>query len=314
MSHKSHLLGGRSALFLWLALFLIAVAFAVCASAGSSQAQAQVEARCELLPTKTRVLLAGGANCGAKQSRERINPDYETLWQGAQADLDLNWFYEQYGNLRYPPTETSKRVMGQLREKLGLRSEDVCAWAPPAWWRREDKSTWDAAEVRGWEAYLRNLSAAVTEKVPLLVKEPTRESAGKRAAAAKFLGTKAPHPAFVPLLRALATNPSEQPIVRSRALDAIAYIPHDDVVPFYIEQLYQPDRSGREPAYVQENLLNVARGQLRRLTEAHMDAATRKRLLASPPQEAQALWRSWWRAHKDSWKYPRRGTLLIRME
>ena len=57
MSHKSHLVGGRSALFSWLAVFLIAVALAVCASAGNSQAQAQVEPRCELLPTKTRVVL-----------------------------------------------------------------------------------------------------------------------------------------------------------------------------------------------------------------------------------------------------------------
>jgi len=267
-----------------------------------------------LMAAGTYLALAAGANCAPQEAQKQINVDYNTAWQEAQAQVDVTWFYEQYAKLRYPLTETSKRVMGEMRVKAGLRSEDVCGWAPPAWWRPDDKSTWEAAEMRGWEVYITNLWTGVSKKIPLLLERPTGESASERAAAAKFLGTEAPHPGFVPLLEAVATNPDEHWIVREGALDAVAYIPHGDVVPFYIEQLYQEGRSERVPAYVEESLVSIARGQLGRLTEAHMDTATRQRLAGLSPEQAQQQWRSWWDAQKGTWQYPRRGALLMRMQ
>jgi len=99
--------------------------------------------------------------------------------------------------------------------------------------------------------------------------------------------------------------------VRESAAEAVAYIPHAEVVPFYIEQLYDATRAEGNP-YVDEALTNVARGHLKRLVRGQMDEATRQKFLKAQPPEAQELWRAWWEAHKSTWQYPRRGELFLR--
>ena len=252
-------------------------------------------------------LAALTASSVGEEGERQPNAAYLAVWEKANADAELAWVSDQVSKIRHPIDGSSRDTMRALREKLGLRSEDVRSWG--ASWRRSDKSTWDAVEARGWQAYLANLQVAVLDKVPFLLDE--REDASERAAAAKFLGDKAPHPCFLPLLKALATNPGEAPAARRTALTTIAYIPHGDVVAFYIEHLYDPARAEGDP-YVNEALTNIARGHLKRLVGGQMDEATRQKFVKAPPREAQELWRAWWEAHKETWKYLPRIELFLR--
>lgn len=106
-----------------------------------------------------------------------------------------------------------------------------------------------------------------------------------------YLGTSSPHPAFLPLLRAVIENDEESRSTRYRALTAASMIPHPEMVEYLIEQL-DTDLDFR------------AWQQLRKMTSTRIYNDT------GNWQDVKRAYETWWTDHKDTFVYDRSRMMI----
>jgi len=150
-----------------------------------------------------------------------------------------------------------------------------------------DPNAPDAARgraVRRWTQYAEHLREAVEVKLPKVLEPPHQQNKHHRAWAADYLGTEAPHPAFVGILKTVVANGAEEEYTRIKSLKAVSRIPHEGLVEYFIGQLDGP-------------LAGQAWLVLRRITQAGIandndDWADVKR-----------RYEQWWRKNRETFVY-----------
>jgi len=142
-----------------------------------------------------------------------------------------------------------------------------------------------------WRAYANALEVAIKEKVPKLIEKWTWQNKSPRALAAMHLGESAPHPAFLPLLRAVIGNQEEDQDTRIKALVAVSRIPHQGMIGFLIEQL-------------DTDLAYWAWHKLDRLTRAGIQNDTDNWL------DVKRKYVDWWKENKGTFVYERVRALM----
>jgi HEAT repeat protein len=124
---------------------------------------------------------------------------------------------------------------------------------------------------------------------------PTLANRDDRRRALHGVGSDAPHPAFAPLLLAIASNPSEDKWLRTLVIAALTMTPHESVVPDLIGLLRadEPEVAG------------TASGYLWRLTGYNaMNEIARER--GEGPKSGAELvprYEKWWEEHKATFNY-----------
>lgn len=245
---------------------------------------------------------------------------YYCVWNDTGSRVNMAWVAERVAKLSPERTpekadepedvvtpEEREKVWRELEEKLGLSKEIMAQKAPRGLFDLEDAEDRERAAYLGGLLYLRDLRSAVEFKVPIILRKPSAENAGRRDDLIRFLNI---HPGFLPLLKTVAANSEEDYVVRCSALRAIACIPDEGVLPCLIERLYEREHATCEPKYVNEALTRAAHNALRALTNEAVP-------WVEPPEELQKKYRAWWEANKDTWHYPRgeeRSRLFLRWQ
>ncbi len=175
-------------------------------------------------------------------------------------------------------TSLSKRTsaISELKKRIGLD------------FRYDPKAEQKKREVasKRWKKYADNLDVAIGKEIPKLIEKPTGRNRYKRGLAVMFLGEPAPHPAFLPLLKAVIKNAQEDHRTRYKALTAVTQIPHDGMIEFLIERL-------------DTDLAFRAWDQLSKLTYSGIDNDTNNW------RDVKRKYEKWWRKNKAKYVYKR---------
>ena len=170
-----------------------------------------------------------------KHERPTVIEDYEHLGKDAARQLDVGTIKGLIEDLDSDTAAKRDAAIRQLKTNFDLDS----SYKPTLAGTKRERAT------KRWRAYAANLDRAIKVEIPRILEQQTRHNRNHRALAAMYLGESAPHPAFLPLLRAIINNGQENHYTRYQALTALTQIPHDGMIETLIEQL-DTDLAGRE--------------------------------------------------------------------
>lgn len=217
-----------------------------------------------------------------KEKSSQVIKRYKQVWDNIKNDFGLENIKVLAAELDDENLDVRIDAIKELREIIGLdfgfeSAIDV-----------NDKHTmarWQAAK-RAWREYPKNLEMAINKKVPLLLQQADVMNQGHRAEAALFLGSDAPHPAFLSLLEEVVINHNEDTLTCWMAIKAITLIPHEGMVEFLIEQL-------------DTDMAFHAWKQLYKLTKPEVYRGEKDW------KELKKEYEKWWAENKENFKYDR---------
>jgi hypothetical protein len=237
----------------------------------------------------------------AEQGGRPLVASYIAIWDASKDAVDVAW-------VRLRALEAmeggraQERAFAAIEEKLGLTREDLAPSEPRELRRFRRRDDLSRAATAGLRVYGDILQRAVEGEVPLILERREGDDQEDRRNAVEYLAGVARHRGFLPLLKTVAANPEEHPRVRGAALGNIGYIPDDDVVPYYIEKIYDAERARRDPK--NDRLATICAESMLRAV------ATQAFFPQGSAQERQEQWRKWWEEHKATWQYPGQGVFL----
>jgi hypothetical protein len=214
---------------------------------------------------------------------------YRAAWAEAKEKVDLDQIRGHVAELKSGDAAVRANAHSRLKAIVGV---DCIGVSAPVFDAMDSADRRELA-VRDWEAYLAALEDAVNGKIPGLLRESTHASNYDRMMNVAFIGVKAPHPAFVPLLRAMVANRDENEGVRVKAIIALCQIPHEGLIEYLLEQM-----DGDLDFHAQSFLKRLTRHPI--MQRRGEDAS-----------EANQRIRQWWSEHKAEYKYDRPLALRI---
>jgi hypothetical protein len=221
-----------------------------------------------------------------KSGEEVLLETYVRLWNSTKGGVRLDVVTERVAALKSTDGHTRQTAYEWLKQESGVEFVDmfVVTMAPAD---ERDTTAHCFLVTADWEQYAVSLRIAVEKKVTEILNKPTAENAFARQQAAAFIGQKAPHPAFLPLLRAVVENRDDDKSTRVAALRSISLIPHEGMIEYLIEQL------GSDLAFhVSKMLFGIAPVSM-----------------ALKPEEGyaeqQKIYLDWWSKNKATFKYDR---------
>jgi hypothetical protein len=161
---------------------------------------------------------------------EQPYPPYVEAWEKAKPLIDTQAVGAQVAQLRSENMTERRQGIAALEAVAG----DRFGYAPDGTPEARIKA------IAGWERYAQDLDTAVNEWVPLLTATPSTHNWSARTAAASVIGRRAPHSAFLPLLREIVANKEDRYFsnyVRIKALKSISMIRHEGVMEYLIDHL-----------------------------------------------------------------------------
>jgi hypothetical protein len=229
-------------------------------------------------------------------------PPYVEAWEKAKPLIDTHAVRALVARLRSENMTERVQAIAALEALAG----DRFGYAPDGAPEARNKA------IAGWERYAQNLETAVNEWVPWLIATPSKRNCGGRWMAASYIGRRAPHPAFLPLLRQIADNPNDNfddRGVRIKALKSISMIRHEGVMEYLIDHL-------------DTDLALWGWEQLQKLT--HPQGGSKEELAAAGRAFTQLnkhetgedwlvlkkRYQEWWAKNKDTFTY-KRSRLLV---
>jgi hypothetical protein len=218
------------------------------------------------------------------ESQAELVQSYVAAWDGEKPKSNLEALRGLVVDLSSEDPNTSLAARNRLREKVGLEYISTRRGVEAM---KSDTPTGRAFLTQDWRNYIDDLETACTRTVRILLRRGTWQTRYERDLAAVFIGERAPHPVFLPLLRTIVANPEDDLSTRVKALWSIALIPHDDLVPYLIEQ-------------VAGDLGFHANRILFQLTNANLEFGPEY-----SPSDERAEWKKWWADHKGAFTYDR---------
>ena len=211
--------------------------------------------------------LLGSLRTDGQVEKLRYQEELRAMWNDVRGDPSLARVLELVDDLGDPSRmEETIRV---LREETGVTM-----------WVRSEEEIPDR-----WRAYASELRTILGPEGELIVDLARHSSTrGRRISR---LARHAPHPAFVPLLKRMASSQDEGYYVRYWALSAISQIPHHTVVEDLVSFLDVDDIDLRFRAWK----------QLRKLTGANVPYER------DQPDRMAAGFLEWWQQHESSFEY-----------
>ena len=231
------------------------------------------------------VLTVPYTSSAEKTDLPALNEEYQKIWSRSKDTIDVDHL-ESLANkfLRFSDNwQPGQPYLAELQERTGMR------FSPPLKAGMDERVRLFRRYAR-WRFYLGRLEAAVEEKIPLILHGPDKPKRTyltmwqEREAAVGHLGA-APHPAFLPLLRALVANEDEPNYLRRRALLSISQTPHEGAIPYLIAHLTADE----------DWIVKTARIQLGSLTGNSFHVKNASAL--------QRKYEAWWRKHQDDFVY-----------
>jgi HEAT repeat protein len=233
------------------------------------------------------VVTQGSASGQTYQSgSDEFEQGYVQAWEQSKADLNLRAIKSLVLDLSADEQPKRQGALAELTRQTGMRA------LGEAYVRFDEDGRpgeW-AVLIQQWTTYAAELDTSVSRRVPVLLAKTTPMNQGAKFLAVCYLGTYA-HPAFVPLLRAIAANRTEDKPVRIRAVGSIARTPHTGVIESLIELLGDDDAS----------IGGAAWDQLRKLTRSGITMRDDERDFLGVKQRYEA----WWAKNKGTFVYIR---------
>lgn len=205
---------------------------------------------------------------------------YAAIWERDKENIDMDRINQDIEDLKSWNPLTRRKAL----EDLSVMTRLDYGLEPPA-----DR----ARTVEIWQAYETDIELASAEKVPKLLEARTWDNYNDRAMAALFLGRRAPHSAFLPLLKEVVANEGEDLDARQAALTAISLIPHESLIEYLIRQLdLEPELAFR------------AWQQLRKLTHSSIQGSK------DDWQAVRQQYERWWEKNKADFQIKRPSVIV----
>jgi hypothetical protein len=235
--------------------------------------------------------------------REEVQPypPYLEAWEKAKPLIDTQAVGAQVAQLRSENMTERAQAIAALEALAG----DRFGYAPDGTPEARSKA------IAGWERYAQDLEKAVNECVPWLIATPSPRNCGGRTLAAAYIGLRAPHPAFLPLLRLIVENHedgSKDRRVRIKALKSISMIRHEGVMEYLIDHL---DTDLALWSWEQLQKLTHTRGGSKEELAAAAKAFTElnKHETGEDWLVLKKRYQQWWAKNKANFTYDRESVL-----
>jgi len=233
----------------------------------------------------------GMAGLGPADAPTTQPTPYVSAWNSAEPaiDEDLKHLDEWLG--------ASARDAGALPAALAGRLGVTDPYPEMTALSRATQASVPLAELtRGnWERYASALRGVRNRAADVLAAASTPAGRDRAIDLLQEVEKRAPHPALMPVLLAIARNASETAYLRARAVHAMTFVPRPDLVPTLISFLKSEDRALSSAAY----------GPLSHLTgyQASQEIWRREGAVAKTPADLVPLYEKWWAEHKDTFDY-----------
>ena len=221
------------------------------------------------------------------------NESLETLAVRAINDINIIKIESLIADLHSENETIKRKALDNLETETGLDH----FFTPPS----EQNNKYE--ELKYWDEYVQKLKIVIEEKIPDILPDNTGKRFHIQSRAVHYLGIEAPHKAYLPLLRKLAANPEENERLRIKAVYAIARIPHDGMIDFFIELL-------------DDDVLNYyAWENLRKLTHIQINQLVSPREIRKDNgdinfQVVKTVFCKWWETYEDEYIYDR-GVIMV---
>lgn len=227
---------------------------------------------------------------------------YKQAWDSAKDQID---------------TKRVKALVAALHsENPGARSEALLALEPIAGdvmgLRKAARPFQKEWALSQWERYATDLESAVAEWAPKLTALPTPRNCAERGMAANNIGWRAPHQAFLPLLREVVANRDDKygdNGVRIRAIRSISMIRHEGMMEYLIGHL------DSDLAYwTWDQLRKIASPQPQTKEQVEQMRPVydqlNRRLPGDDWQAVKKRYEEWWAKNKATFVYDRQRVMV----
>jgi hypothetical protein len=227
---------------------------------------------------------------------------YKQAWDSAKDQVD---------------TKRVKALVAALHsENPGARAEALLALEPIAGdemgFGKAVRPSQKERALRQWDGYARDLERAVAEWAPKLTAMPSPRNCAERGQAAHQIGERAPHVAFLPLLREVVANGDDKygdNGVRISAIKAISMIRHEGLMEYLIDHL---DTDLAFWTWEQLRKLASPRPQTKEEVEQMRPLYNQlnRRLPGEDWQAVKKRYEEWWAKNKATFVYDRQRALV----
>jgi hypothetical protein len=172
---------------------------------------------------------AGPAKSESGEPVERFAA-YQEAWESSKNLIDTKAVRGLVAQLRSDNSAERTQAISSLESIAGDRMRFNADGAPPERNRA----------VAAWLDYAKDLEKAAAEWAPKITEKPSPRNWAERGMAADNIGWRAPHQAFLPLLRQVVANKDDSYAdngVRIRAIKAISKIRHEGLMDYLIDHL-----------------------------------------------------------------------------
>ncbi|MBW8015878.1 MAG: HEAT repeat domain-containing protein [Planctomycetes bacterium] len=221
-----------------------------------------------------------------------IKAIYGILYQRMLKQIDLDGIKKLVEQLGSDDKAVRNKALQELEKRVRLKQPVI--ESPGSIF----PMTGTPAQV--WGKYAENLEVAVNVKIPLIIKDlrSSMHKSMKRYEALVYLGENCPHPAFLPILKAIALDKKEG--LGMTAIRSIAAIPHKGMIDFLI------DRLTAKPIVIALNTYE----RLQALAGAPNDLIVyfdvKKSWEGVDWESTKKNYKKWWKKHKDGYDFSKR--------
>jgi hypothetical protein len=175
-------------------------------------------------------LAAQDGRFSEQQQAKPTHLPYVQAWEASKQLIDTQAVRALVARLRSESVADRTQAMAALEAIAGDRMRFNADGTPPERNRA----------IAAWLDYAKDLEKAAVDWAPKITEKPSPRNWAERGMAADNIGWRAPHQAFLPLLRQVVANKDDSYAdngVRIRAIEAISKIRHDGLMDYLIDHL-----------------------------------------------------------------------------